>query len=173
MSVYEDLRDKVYDSLFALFPTTPLVNAYSNGPEEASPYIVFDLSNIKQEGQEYVSTHSDVFGTQQIVQTFTFRLRLEFVGEGDDFTAASLAEEFYRIIDYTPTNELFQRNGMSYFRKSSIRKVPKKRETDWWMFYQVDLYFGYQVEARQDVGAIESVEIEGDYGHFQQTIQIP
>lgn len=48
-------------------------------------------------------------------------------------------------------------------RKGSLRRVPKKRETDWYMTYQIDVFFGYQVEARQDVDTIETVELEGNF----------
>lgn len=173
MSIYEDLRVKLYDSLALIFPTTTIIHAYSNGPEPVSPYITFDISNVKQEGQEYVSTYANTLGEQQIVSNYECRIRLEFGGVSDDFRAAELANDFYFTVDHKQTQETFLKNSLSYMRKSSIRKIPKKRETNWYMCYQIDLYFGYQVETRQITEVVESVTIQGDYQTFQQTIQIP
>jgi len=173
MNIYSDLREKLYDSLAVIFPSTQIIQAYTNGPEPKTPYITFDIGNVKQEGQEYLSTFATSMGEQQIFSTYTCRVRLEFASRADDFRAADLANDFYYKVDYTSTQETFLKNALSFMRKSSVRKVPKKRETDWYMFYQIDLYFGYQVESNQDVDIIESVEILGDYKTFQQSIQIP
>lgn len=176
--IYTQLRESIYDSLALIFPTTTIVQAYDNGPEAVTPYIVFDVMSVKQEGQEYIPTLVDDDGTQQVITHNTARITLEFVANSSNFEAADLANDFYFQIDYTNTQEIFLRNNLSYMRKSSVRKIPKKRETDWYMCYQIDLYFGYQVEARQDVDMIESVVIEGTYTQygnppFTHTIQIP
>lgn len=176
--IYTQLRESVYDSLELIFPTIQIVQAYTNNPEQVTPYITFDIMSVKQDGQEYISSFADDDGTQQIVSQNTTRVTLEFVSKGNDFTAPDLANDFYFQVDYTSTQEIFLRNNLSYMRKSSVRKIPKKRETDWYVCYQIDLYFGYQVEARQDVDVIDSVGIEGTYTQYgadplTQTIQIP
>lgn len=163
MNIYTSLQNSVYDSLATLFPNTTIVQAYTNGPEPKSPYIVFDLYSVKQQGQEYVETYVTPDGLQQIYSHYSCLIRLEFAAPTQDFRAAELANEMYFKVDYTTSQEVFLRNNLSYLRKSSIRKIPKKRDTDWWMFYQIDLHFGYQVEARQNTGVIESVEIKGEY----------
>jgi hypothetical protein len=173
MSIYSDLREKLYDSLALVFPSNQIIQAYSNGPEPVTPYVIFDIGSVKQEGQEYVSSFTDMTGNQQVASHYTCRVRIEFAGKSDDFRAADLANDFFYKIDTTPVQEVFLKNALSYMRKSSVRKVPKKRETDWYMFYQIDLYFGYQVESYQNVDVIDSVEILGDYQTFQQTINIP
>ena len=181
MSVYSDLRDNVYTCLSSILPSNQVIQSYGNGPEPVSPYVVFDIQNIDQIGREYISTFADVNGTQQIVSNFTPKVKIEVVGKQDgesNFAAASLAEELYFKLNYTSVQEMFQRNHLSYQRKSSLRVVPKKRETDWYMCYQIDVFFGYQVVTRQDIDIIESVEIDGTYTHndydsFTTTIQIP
>ncbi len=181
MSVYVDLRNSVYNSLHAILPTTQIVQAYGNGPEPVSTYVTFDIQNIDQIGREYISTFADVNGTQQIVSQFMPKIKIEVIGKQDaesNFAAATLAEELYFKLNYTSVQELFQKNNLAYQRKSSLRVVPKKRETDWYMCYQMDVIFGYQVVTRQDIDIIESVTIEGTYTHndydsFTTTIQIP
>lgn len=170
MNIYTSLQNNVYDSLATLFPDTTIVQAYTNGPEPRSPYIVFDLYSVKQQGQEYIETFTSIEGRQQIYSHYSCLIRLEFAAPTQDFRAAELANELYFIVDYTTSQEVFLKNNLSYLRKSSIRKIPKKRDTDWWMFYQIDLHFGYQVEARQDTGVIESVEIQGGYVREDGTI---
>jgi hypothetical protein len=163
MTVYTDLRDKLYDSLAAIFPTTQIVQAYTNGPEVQTEYIVFDVVQVDQIGREYISTLVNA-GQQQVVSQYETRVVFEFVGkQNDDFVAADMANEFYFQIDTTPVQETFLKNSLSYMRKGSVRRVPKKRETDWYMCFQIDVFFAYQVEARQSVDTIETVELTGTY----------
>ena len=164
MSIYTDLRDKLYDSLALVFPTTQIVQAYTNGPEVPTEYIVFDVIQVDQIGREYISTLTNSIGEQQIVSQFETRVLFEFVGkQDDDFVAADMANEFYFQIDSTPVQEAFLKNALSFMRKGSVRRVPKKRETDWYMCFQIDVFFAYQVEARQSVDIIETVELTGKY----------
>lgn len=165
MSIYVDLRDKLYDSLAPIFPDNQVIQAYSNGPEVVTPYITYDIISIDQIGREYMSTLVPLTG-QQVVSNYEVKVRVEFIGRNDsesNFQAAELATTFYFILDQTPIQENFLKNGLSYMRKDSIKRVPKKRETDWFMCHQVDLIFGYQVESRQNVDTIESVTTVGVY----------
>lgn len=179
MSIYVNLRDSIYDSLNTVMPTLQIVQAYNNGPEVVTPYVVFDVVNVDQIGEEYISSFADEEGMQQIVSQYEVKVRIEFVGkQGDGFDAAALANDFYFVIDQTPTQHAFLLNNLSYLRKDSIKRIPRKRETDWYINYQFDLIFGYQVEARQSIDVIDSVNIEANYdyeGHdsFIHTIQIP
>lgn len=179
MSIYLDLRNKVYDSLSAFFPTTQIIQSYTNGPEVVTPYITFDIFGIKQIGQEYISSFANEEGSQQIVSQYEVKIRLEFVGKQEgNFSAAGLANDFYFVVDQTPSHEKFLSNNLSYLRKDNVKRIPRKRETDWYMCHQIDLIFGYQVEARQNVGIIEAVNIEADYDYegyssVINTIQIP
>lgn len=166
MTIYSDLRDKIYDSLALVMPSTEIIQAFNNGPEPTTPYVVYDVGMNNQVGREYISSFADVDGKQQIISQFEPRIRIEFIGKQDgeaDFAAAQLAEDFYFKLEYTSVQEAFLKNSLSYMRKSSLRRVPKKRETDWYMCYQMDVFFGYQVEARQDVDIIETVELTGNY----------
>lgn len=163
MNIYTDLRDKVYDSLADVFPTTEIVQAYTNGPEVPTEYVLFDVIQVDQIGREYISTLVNA-GQQQIVSQYEARVLFEFVGkQNEDFVAADMANEFYFQIDSTPVQETFLKNALSYMRKGSVRRVPKKRETDWYMCFQIDVFFAYQVEARQSVDIIETVELTGTY----------
>lgn len=164
--IYLDLRDKIYDSLALIFPTTQIIQAYGNGPEPETTYVEFDIAMNEQEGREYISTFANANGEQQIISHFVPRVRFDFIGKQDDETeyeAAQLAEDFYFKLNYTTVQENFLKNALSYMRKSSLRRVPKKRETDWYISYQFDVFFGYQVEARQDIDIIETVELTGTY----------
>lgn len=178
MNIYQSLRENIYDSLAAIFPSVQIVQAYANGPEPVPPYIVFDIYSVKQQGREYTSTFANEEGKQQIYSTYSCLVRVEFAAPTHDFRAADLANELYFKVDYTSTQEMFSKNALSYLRKSSIRKIPKKRDTDWWMCHQIDLYFGYQIEARQDINIIETVQITGEYTRpdnttFQHQTLIP
>lgn len=178
MSIFTNLRESLYDAFAELFPNNQVIYSFGNNPEHKTPYILYCIENVKQDGEEYTPTLVDSTGMQQIVSQYTSKVTLEFIGKSDDFTAADLANDFYFSVDYFDTQSVFYRNALSYYRKSSVRKVPKKRETVWYMSYQIDLYFGYQVEARQNTGVIESVVIEEtlefDSGRtLKKSIKIP
>lgn len=178
MSIFTSFRESLYDSFEELFPTYQVIYSYGNNPEHKTPYILYSIDNTKNFGEEYTPTLVGSDGMQQIVSQYTSKVTLEFIGKSDDFTAADLANDFYFTVDYFDTQSVFYKNALSYMRKSSVRKVPKRRETVWYMSYQIDLYFGYQVEARQNTGVIESVVIEetlefDNERALKQTIKIP
>ena len=165
MSIYVDLRDKLYDSLLVALPTSTIIQAYNNGPEPQTPYVVYDVVSVNEIGREYISTLVST-NTQQIISQYEVRVRVEFIGEQSgesNFAAAELSNNFYFDVNKTNIQETFLKNNLSYIRKDTIKRVPKKRETDWYMCYQVDLIFGYQVESRQNVDSINSVEVTSVY----------
>jgi hypothetical protein len=164
MNPYEHLRDSLYDSMATLFPDTAIVQAYTNGPEEKTPYITYDITRISKEGQASVSgVGTD--NTQQIINQYVAQVRFEFIGkQNDDFEAAAMAAQFEFSLDYPDVQDMFLKNALSIQRQSDITRLPKKRDTDWYMCHAIDLFFGYQVEARQNVGiTIDRVVSNGGF----------
>lgn len=164
MSVYRNLRDAVYDSLQAIFPEVRVVQAYMNGSEVGTPYITFDIAEVKQQGREQASGDADADGFIQVITHHVAKIKLDFHGKHDgQFAAAELANEFYFSVDSPMVQEEFLRNELSYLRKSSLKEIPRKRETDWYMSYQLDTYFSYQVVIKQFVSTIERVSLDGTF----------
>lgn len=160
MNPYVSLRDDLYLVLATLFPNTEIVQAYTNGMEAQTPYLTYDIMRMDTVGDVSVSGVG-LDNIQQIVQHYEAQVRLEFIGKQDDnFEAAALAADFEFSLGFPVTQDLLQKNALSYMRRSATRRLPKKRENDWYMCHSIDIFFGYQVVARHNVNeTIETVII--------------
>jgi hypothetical protein len=69
-----------------------------------------------------------------------------------------MASTFTQRIGNNPViHEEFSRYGLGYMRKSSIRRAPQKRETEWVEYQNIDVTFSYTVSTQQVVDVIEAV----------------
>lgn len=172
MSVFISLRDAIYDSFSSVLPGVQFVQAYSNHPELVTPYATFNIMPISQAGREssegggglaYEVGTTNTYA-QETLAHFVVKVQVEFIGKADaEDAAATLADDFFFLTNTPQSQEFFMKNNLSYLRKSSMRRVPRKRETDWYIAYQFDVFFGYQVVRQQAVDIIERVELEGNY----------
>lgn len=163
MSVYINLRESVYDSLAEIMPEVQFVMAYSNGPEQVTPYATYDITPLDQLGRE-----SDD-GMGNLIAHFLARVRVEFVGKVDEEEiAAMLADKLYYLINSTNSQQCLLKYNLAYMRKSSMRRVPRKRETDWYMAYQFDVFVGYQVISQQAV--VDTIEVVNFGGRIRSDV---
>lgn len=169
MNIYQDLEDSLYNVVSGLFPTWTIIFALQNGPEPTTPYLVIDVKRMDAQGREYQSSLVDVdieSNISQIVtlQDYQVKVRFEFVGKYDNNT--TLAEMSHQLDMSLRTQigyDLQKINKLSLFSKSEIERFKLKRETDTFMYYQLDVVFAYTMKVTQEFDYIDVVGLTGVY----------
>lgn len=169
MTAYSDVRKAVrravIQSLIEYFPDTASQNAgiifsHVNGSEPANPYVVINVLGIEQIGKHSTSTLADP--TQNIVNvraSYEITVQFSFCGS----TAGDMAQSFTQRINNNPLSfESLNREKLSVMRKSTIRRAPQKRDTQWVEYFNQDVVFSYIINTQQVVDWVEAVVIESD-----------
>lgn len=168
MNIYKDLEDSLYNWVESMFPTTRMKFAYDNGPELQTPYLVIDVRKLDPIGRSYNSsdTFVDASNKSFVVsrQDYEALVRFEYVGKYDVNTElAEMAHQLEFALRTQKGYENQRRNNLSLMKYNPVRRLPVKRETDTYMYYQLDVTFGYAVSQRDEQDWIEIIGIDGVY----------
>lgn len=168
MNIYKDLEDSLYAVVSSLFPAWRIIFPFQNGPEPETPYLVIDVSKMDAVGREQTSTTVSVdefeVGTTTTLQAYQADVRFEFVGKNDSNTTVAEMSQQLAIMLRTPQGYEQQHvNRLSLFSVDPIERLALKRETDVYMFYQLDTLMGYSIQTVSDQNWIESTGLQGVY----------
>ena len=165
--IYKNLEDSLYDYIVTFFPEWRVKFAFDNGPELKTPYLVIDVRTIDSVGREDTSSAQSLSSGVSYVtttQTFNAMVRFEFVGEYDGSQA--LAEMAHSLEFNLRTQRGYEeqaRNSLSLMKYNPVRRLPALRETDMYMYYQLDATFGYAVTQVDEQDYMEIIGIHGVY----------
>lgn len=167
MSVYSDiqqgLRNLCITSLIEFFPTVEDQDNYvyfshDNGPEPDNPYVVINILGITQQGKGSHSTKMNSI-TETISSQAVYEVSVQFTFCGS--SSGDMAQTFTQAINNNHTViDKYRQQKLGVLRKSNIRRVPQKRETQWVEYLNQDITFSYAVVTKQSVDVIESVIVE-------------
>lgn len=169
MNIYQDLEDSLYNVFSTIFPTWRIIFPFQNESEPQTPYLIIDVKRIDAVGREQASglVTLDALGetgTTTVTQNYQAKVRFEIVGLNDTNTTAGDMIHSLELNLRTPAAyELHHKNRVSLMQYSPIERLPLKRETDVYMFYQLDTEFGYSVQFVTEQDWIESTTITGVY----------
>lgn len=167
MNIYQDLEDSLYSIVEGLYPTWTVIFPYQNGPEPVSPFLVIDVKKLDAVGREYQSTLVDVDvlpAATTTLQDYQATVRFEFVGKYDVNTIlAEMAHQFEMALRTPKGYELQKTARLSLFTYNPVQRLSLKRETETYMYYQLDVVFGYTMEVRQEFDYIEVTSLTGVY----------
>lgn len=168
MNIYKDLEDSLYNWVESLFPDTRIQFAYTNGPELQTPYLVIDVRKLDPIGRSYNSSDTFVDENDKSYtvsrQDYEALVRFEYVGKYDnDTTVAEMASQLEFSLRTQRGYESQRRNNLSLMKYNPVRRLPVKRETDTYMYYQLDVTFGYAVSQREEQDWMEIITIDGVY----------
>ena len=168
MSTFNDLENSLYAVASALFPSWRIIFPYQNGPEPETPYLVINVMKLDSVGREHnsdgVSVDQFDVGTTSSVQTYNAKVRFELIGLNDtNTTAGEMIHELDVALRSPMAYELQHRNNLSLLRKSPVTRLPLKRETDMFMFFQIDAQFGYTVKYVYEQDWIEATTLYAIY----------
>lgn len=167
MSLFNDLENSLYAVASTLFPTWRIIFPYQNGPEPETPYLVINVMKLDAVGREHNSDGVQVVdgvGTTSTVQTYNAKIRFELIGLNDTATTAGeMIHELDLALRSPLAYELQQLNRVSLLRKSPIVRMPLKRETDMFMFFQLDTQFAYTAKYVYEQDWIEATVLYATY----------
>lgn len=169
MNIYKDLEDSLFRFVSLLFPDWRIIFPYQNGPEPQTPYLVVDVKRLDAVGREQRSglVSLDALeenGTTTVTQTYQAKVRFELVGKNDTNTTAGDMIHDLEINLRTPKSfELQHINNISLMKYNPVERLPLRRETDVYMFYQLDTEFAYAVQLVEEAEWIVGVGITGVY----------
>lgn len=174
MPIYDDVRQRVrLVALAALnpsYPTTPVIFSHGGGDEPAESYVVINIISDEQQGHGGSSTVvepiDEATATLNFHAVYEVMVQYSFIGS----LSGGLAKEFNHRINNDPLVRLeIQRNELGLMRKSQIRRIPQKRETQWVEYNNMDVTFNYIVNTGTVVDVIDAVVIETDFQDGEPT----
>lgn len=158
------------------YPSSPVILSHQNAPEPSIPYCVINPLIVNQIGRTEISTLTDdgywvedmdgginysgnqVFQAEQFKSLYyktTYEAQIQFTFAGSN--AEDLAFYFHNSVCNNRTiSFVYRKNGLSPMRKSTLRRSPQRRDTQWVDFWNVDVTFLYAVITKQDVDWIDS-----------------
>lgn len=169
MNIYQSLEDGVYNYVTTLFPTWRTIFAYGNGPEVQTPYLVIDVKKFDAIGRSYNSSSQELDPITNesyttTIQNYEAHVRFEFVGKSDVNTQlAEMAQQLEFALRTQRGYEEQKRNALSLMKYNPVRRIPVRRETDTYMYYQLDVVFGYVVSNTEVQDYINTLQIDGVY----------
>jgi len=154
------IRNGTYKALEEFFPdksSAPIIFSHNNGPEPTTNYVVINIVDIISPGRG--SSSGRVGSDYELKTVGYYEVRVQFSFCGSD--SADMAHTFnHRISNSQLVLDEFRLNKLGYMRKSSMRRAPQKRETEWVEYQNIDVTFSYSVISIDVVDIIESVVIE-------------
>lgn len=139
------------------YSTAPIIFSHGNGDEPAESYVVINILNIQQQGHHATSTLTETDRKLPINVAYEALVQYDFVGS----LSGNMVHEFNQHLGNNPlVIEEFRKHKIGYMRKSQIRRIPQKRETQWVEYFNIDVTFNYIVNTLQPVDTIETVVIQ-------------
>jgi hypothetical protein len=168
MNIYQDLEDSLYNIVSELHPDWNILFAYTNAAEPVNPYMVIDVRKLHPCGREYSSVPTIGEDGMKLIQTTTqdneATVRFEFIGKYDDQTSvAEMAQQLQYELRSPSGYELQASNRLSLYNKTTLRRLPLKRETDMYMIYQLDCIFAYTASITTEQEYTTAIKGNGVY----------
>lgn len=168
MNIYLDLEDSFYKLVTTLFPDWRVSFPFQNGPELQTPYLLIDVKKIDGVGREQnsglVTIGLDNNGVTTTIQNYQAKIRFELIGKNDsNMTAAEMMHQLELNLR-TPQSYAIQKElNLSLMNIGAVERLPLKRETDVYMYYQLDTTFAYAVLHTSSQDWVDGVGITGVY----------
>lgn len=169
--MWSSVEDALYNVIAPQISPATTIIAYSNGFENVTPYCFIDMIIDEQVGREETSGALSEDGKLYITEHYIARVRLIFVGKDTDSNhGGNMAKQVMKYLTTPQGLQDLETNGLSLLNKTSIKKVPKLRETSWYDSYVADITVAYQIVDTQTFDSIESVDVTATYVEGNNTI---
>lgn len=182
LDVYKSLEDSLFDVVSKQFPDWRTIFSFQNGPEPRTPYLIIDIKRLESIGSGQTSGAVSVdpitgHSTTTTTQDYKTKVRFEFVGKYENNnTLAEMAHAMEASLRTPRGLELQKRNRLSLYQVNAIERVRLPRETDMFMYYQLDVVFGYciqMIEEQHWIEATSIIENFDDSGSGSQNVSDP
>lgn len=157
-NAYTALRSDIYAFISSVTPDNTVIWNYQNGTEPVGTYVGIHILANDQIGREEYSTYADETSTTDVYDmhvkaTYETLVQVNFYGS----QAGDLAWTFNHNINSPYFWETLDKHHLSIMRKTPVRNIPQKRDTQWTDGFSLDLTFLYAYDSRQVIDVIEKV----------------
>lgn len=170
MAIYADLKTALRNvSLVANaeYPTMPVIFSHQNGPEPAESYLTISILSQEQQGRHSTATLTNEDKELSVKASYEVLVQFSFFGS----LSGDAANEFIHKINNNPrTLEELTKNKLGVMRKTSLRRSPQKRDTQWIEAFNLDVTFNYILNTDQLVDVVDAVLLEDVYSGDTFTI---
>lgn len=164
MAIYSHLKTGIRKGAFVALSdfftdeqTAPIIFSHTGGSEPAESYVAIQIVDIRQSGRGYVSTLTNVDEELTIQGNYLITAQFSFCGS----QSLEMSSVFTQRVGNNPIiHQEFSKYGLGYMNKTTIRRAPQKRETEWVEYQNIDVTFSYTVSTQQVVDVIEAVVLE-------------
>lgn len=148
MDEYEILEDQLWDSFeklrLALGLDTTVIIAHESGLEPLEDYLsirVVDMEEVASTTGQYLH-YNEITGEagNSITTHYKIPVQITFSGKGSGGAATKVNNTIKKLSE---ARSIFQSNSLSPLYKSSVRRVPHFRETEWRDIFKLDITFSY------------------------------
>lgn len=165
---YKSLEDAIYDFVEELFPTWRMKFALTNAPELKTPFLVIDVRKMDPVGREYTSSSQTIDDNNKsyttTIQNYEALVRFEFVGKYDvNLELAEMAQGLQFQLRTQRGYEAQRKRALSMIQFRPMRRIPVVRETDTYMYYQLDVTFGFALSNTEEQDYMVDLGIHGVY----------
>jgi hypothetical protein len=160
---YTDLKTSLYNSYSQVVKDIPIIFAYQNGTQPKTTFMSLDIISWEAKGKTYASTHV-IDERQTLSQVYEVRVRVEIHNPSEEDEAPNKAHQLDADYEGWLFNETVKVNNLSYMRRGSMKRVPKIRDTKWYMSFQQDVYFAFQFNNNIHTPAVNYILLETDAG---------
>lgn len=174
MSVYQKIRDSLYDGTVATYNTTPYTPpvVFSLGKNEPSAsYVVINILSLTQTGRVMEDVLTDGSGSPLPLRSHFqsyYEALVQFSFYGSE--AGDLCEVFHRLLNnYSEVRHSWTYLGLSPLSKTPVTFNPQRRDTKWEDSFNFDVTFSYKVHDVREVEWVEHVTMVVNGGE-QETI---
>lgn len=160
----EPIMDSLYDATEAMlrengFRDVSIIFATSGAPVPKNTYVVLDILEISQVGRSDESTY--LTAEEKLLEFNThYKIDLRIAVRGD--SAPNIASSLHHNINNRRCFEELMKRNLGVLNKSSLRRAPQLRETQWVEGYNFDLTLTFSVFTRQSYDWVEYISINGE-----------
>lgn len=172
-AIYSTLKTALRNTaLVALneYPTVTAIFSHQNGLEPAGSYVTISILSVEQQGHHSTSSLTNTVEELTVSVAYEVMVQFSFVGSA----SGDMAYSFNQRINNNPL--VFQelaKNKLGVLRKSTVRRAPQKRDTQWVEYHNMDVTFSYFISNQQIIDVVEGVVLQENLSETPLTIKIP
>lgn len=167
---YEVIEASLYDSVREVldnlgYQKVPVVYANQNVLEPSKTYCVINILDFVQNGYRDEGTFISQDPSQEdpnvldTISHYSIPTQFSFIGE----SAGNVSHDFrHNTINNRKAYESFMKRNFGLLQRSSLRKAPQLRETEWVAGFNMDISFSFAIHTRQSYDWVEFININGE-----------
>lgn len=175
IDAWESLENNLVDLVEALYPDLTVILSFENGREPPTPYAVINVDALDAVGREVTETLSHQTSGQEMLTTqevYEASVAFTFIGKTTS-ESANLAADFSHKLATPAVYDLLDSYSLSLMEKGPVRRVPLRRETDWYNSYVQEAKLTFAIQTENAAQVVEHVSIDGQIDNFDLNITLP